>query len=124
MVEGEGKNRGREDDGWLLVVLLIHWVHLGSLCRNTLIFIVERCWILTNVAWLAQFSGHCSPIESIETFSGLFRQLNPLAITGEVGAELSIPGLGRSPGRGNSNPSQYSCLENPMDRGIVLQVHA
>ena len=29
----------------------------------------------------------------------------------------SIPQLGRSPGEGNSNPLQYSCLENPMDRG-------
>ena len=34
--------------------------------------------------------------------------------TGELG---SIPGLGRSPGEGNGNPFQYSCLENPMDRG-------
>ena len=29
----------------------------------------------------------------------------------------SIPGLGRSPGAGNGNPLQYSCLGNPMDRG-------
>ena len=29
----------------------------------------------------------------------------------------SIPGLGRSLGRGNGNPLQYSCLENPIDRG-------
>ena len=29
----------------------------------------------------------------------------------------SIPGLGRSPGEGNDNPLQYSCLENSMDRG-------
>ena len=28
----------------------------------------------------------------------------------------SIPGLGTSPGEGNGNPLQYSCLENPMDR--------
>ena len=28
-----------------------------------------------------------------------------------------IPGLGRSPGEGNGNPLQYSCLGNPMDRG-------
>ena len=28
-----------------------------------------------------------------------------------------IPGLGRSPGEGNSNPLQYSCQENPMNRG-------
>ena len=32
----------------------------------------------------------------------------------------SIPGLGRSPGEGNGNPLQYSCLENPMDRGAWL----
>ena len=30
----------------------------------------------------------------------------------------SIPGLGRSPGEGNGNPLQYSCLENSMDRGV------
>ena len=29
----------------------------------------------------------------------------------------SIPELGRSPGEGNGNPLQYSCLQNPMDRG-------
>ena len=29
----------------------------------------------------------------------------------------SIPGLGRSPGEGNGNPLQYSCLGNPMGRG-------
>ena len=29
----------------------------------------------------------------------------------------SIPGLGRSPGEGNDHPFQYSCLENPTDRG-------
>ena len=29
----------------------------------------------------------------------------------------SNPGLGRSPGEGNGNPLQYSCLENPMERG-------
>jgi len=34
--------------------------------------------------------------------------------TGDTG---SIPGSGRYPGEGNGNPLQYSCLENPMDRG-------
>ena len=34
--------------------------------------------------------------------------------TGDLGL---IPGSGRSPGEGNGNPLQYSCLENPMDRG-------
>ena len=35
-----------------------------------------------------------------------------------VGDLGSIPGLGRSSGEGNGNPLQYSCLENPMDRGV------
>ena len=39
---------------------------------------------------------------------------NPPANAGDMG---SIPGLGRSPGKGNGNPLQYSCLENSMDRG-------
>ena len=34
-----------------------------------------------------------------------------------VGDLGSIPGLGRSPGEGHGNPLQYSCLENPIDRG-------
>ena len=34
-----------------------------------------------------------------------------------VGDPGSIPGLGRSPAEGTGNPFQYSCLENPMDRG-------
>ena len=34
-----------------------------------------------------------------------------------VGDLDSIPGSGRSSGEGNGDPLQYSCLENPMDRG-------
>ena len=39
---------------------------------------------------------------------------NPPANAGDAG---SIPGSGRSPGGGHGNPLQYSCWENPMDRG-------
>ena len=42
---------------------------------------------------------------------------NPPANAGDTRDEGSIPGLGRSPGVGNGNTLQYSCLENPMDRG-------
>ena len=38
------------------------------------------------------------------------------ASASNAGDRGSIPGLGRSPGEGNGNPLQYSCLENPMDR--------
>ena len=36
---------------------------------------------------------------------------------GDIRDEGLIPGSGRSPGGGQGNPFQYSCLENPMDRG-------
>ena len=35
-----------------------------------------------------------------------------------VGDPVLIPGSGRSPGEGNGSPLQYSCLENPMNRGV------
>ena len=43
---------------------------------------------------------------------------NPCARAGDTGDSGSVPGSGRSPGEGNGNPFQYSCLENPMDRGV------
>ena len=42
-------------------------------------------------------------------------------VTDDVG---SIPGLGRSPGGGNGNPLQYSCLENSTDRGAWRATHS
>ena len=39
---------------------------------------------------------------------------NPPASAGDAGDMGSTPGSGRSPGRGNDNPLQYSCLENSM----------
>ena len=42
---------------------------------------------------------------------------NPPASAGDIRGACSIPGSGRSPAGGHSNPPQYSCLEKPMDRG-------
>ena len=42
---------------------------------------------------------------------------NLSANAGDAKDSGSIPGSGRSPGEGHGNPLQYSCLENPMDRG-------
>ena len=42
------------------------------------------------------------------------------ASASNAGDPASIPGSGRPPGEGNGNPLQYSCLENPMDRGTWL----
>ena len=48
------------------------------------------------------------------SFPGDLVVKNQPAHAGDMG---SIPGQGRSPGEGNGNPLQYSCLRYPMDRG-------
>ena len=51
-------------------------------------------------------------LQSLSLYSGGSEVKASASIVGDPG---SIPGLGRSPGEGNGNPLQYSCLENPMD---------
>ena len=43
---------------------------------------------------------------------------NPPANAGDTGDEGLVPGSGRSSGGRNGNPLWYSCLENPVDRGV------
>ena len=64
-------------------------------------------------------SGRC-PGEGIATHSsilGLPGGSDSKESVCNAGDLSLIPGLGRSPGGGNGNPLQYSCLENPVDRG-------
>ena len=74
----------------------------------------------------------CSPIRSLVLiitnsslgFSGGASHRELPAIAGDLRDAGSIPGSGRSPGGGNDNPLQFSCLENPMDSGAWrLTVH-
>ena len=64
---------------------------------------------------LKHWIKHCIFLQS--GFSGGSVVKNPSANVGGLEDAGLIPGLGRSPGGGNDNPLQYSCLENPMDRG-------
>ena len=57
------------------------------------------------VVWSGGFPGG-SVVKNLPANSGATRDAG------------SIPGLGRSPGKENGNPLQYSCLENPMGRGV------
>ena len=50
-------------------------------------------------------------------FPGTLVVKKPPANAGDMGDAGSIPGLGRSPGGGRGYPLQYSCLENPIDKG-------
>ena len=47
---------------------------------------------------------------------------NPPSSAGDAVDLGLIPGLGRSPGEGNGNPLQYSCLDNPVDRGAQCAI--
>ena len=53
----------------------------------------------------------------LEGFPGGAVIKNPPANVGDAKDMGSIPGSGTSPGGGNGNPPQYSCLGNPIDRG-------
>ena len=62
--------------------------------------------------------------QSFQLFATLWTQARYGAVVKNLPADAgdtrdmgSMPGLGRSPGEGNNNPLQYSCLENPMNRG-------
>ena len=90
-----------------------------------------------NVGWLQttaikQISKYSEPLQFLwfpsayksyvytilQPIKGFPTWLSGKESTCQAGDTGSIPGLGRSSGEGNSNPLPYSCLGNPMDRGI------
>ena len=83
-------------------ILFISSFHLTA----KLIDIFQSTWVL--IIWL-HFTLRGFPDGSAAKESA--------CNAGDAGDLGSIPGLGRFPGAGNGNPLQYSCLENPMDRG-------
>ena len=63
---------------------------------------IKTIWHNTGIEWVSQVA---LVVKNLPPSAGDLR---------EVG---SIPGWGRTPAEGNGYPLQYSCLENPMDRG-------
>jgi len=61
----------------------------------------------------------CFELIYVTIWASLVTQMvkNLPAVLRATGDQGSVPGLGRSPGEGNGNPLEYSCLENPIDRG-------
>ena len=73
-----------------------------------------------NVQTTSQLhSFHMLARLSSKSFKGFPGGSEDKASASNAGDPSWIPGLGRSPGEGNGNPLQYSCLENPMDRGAL-----
>ena len=95
---------------------------------SSIFFLICKKWIYSNTERSTlhrENVGHRSGQVLFLIFSGtsiwfwaslvVLVVMNPPANAGNMG---SIPGSGRSPGEGNGNPLQYSCLGNPMDRGV------
>ena len=78
---------------------------VGIHCTYTLIIHIPNSWKKTFTQKFYIFPGG-SVVKNLHANAGDIEDMG------------SIPGFERSPGEGNGNPLQYSCLGNPMDRGI------
>ena len=76
-------------------------------CSEFFVYYITLLYLLVHYLGFYIYS-------STEGFPGGSDDKESACNAGDLGL---IPGLGRSPGEGNGNPLQYSCLENPMDRG-------
>ena len=88
-------------------LILCHPLLLKRLCKEFLFV------LLAFLEYLLLFT---SCLSMMVGFPGSSDGKESACNAGDPG---SIPGSGRSPGEGNGNPLQYSCLENPMDRGTM-----
>ena len=108
---------------WVMLRLLFQGPHYGSKTSGHPVY--HKYWNTRPLSlplgfWkdFCKFGWQLSKWELLESnvpvgLSGGSVVKNPPTSAGDVG---SIPCLGRSPGEGNGNPLQYSCLENPMER--------
>ena len=71
----------------------------------------------TRLKWLSSSSSSTTTIMSKGDFPKDWAGKEFACNAGDTGDSGLIPGSGRSPGEGNGNPPQYSCLGNPRDRG-------
>ena len=109
---------------WYLIVVLIciflimsifshaYWPSVCLLWRNVYLGFLLIVWL--GVWYYTVWAVHIF-WKLIPYWDSLVAKM--VEFVSNVGDPGSVPGLGRSPGKGNSNPLQYSCLENLMDGG-------
>ena len=94
---------------WVLIFVIINYAVMN--------FIYYACWgIEASTCFLRTFI-HSANIEHLLRVWGFSGGSDGKESACNVGDPGLIPGSGRSSGEGNGNPLQYSCLENPMDKG-------
>ena len=88
-----------------------------AVCRCTVLQPKQSVQFIPLLALWQIWGENTTAVPNLQGFPGGSVVKNPPANAEEAGDADSIPGLGRSPGGGHSNPLGCSCLENPMDRG-------
>ena len=106
-----------------MLIFLIHecniFIHLFTLCFLSLVLydfqhMAYNIFVRLTPKILIFFWADCRKPSCILNFPCISVNKGSVCNSGDPGL---IPGSGRSPGEGNGNPLQYSCLENLMDRG-------
>ena len=93
---------------------------LYSGCTNVVILILTNVVIFVPNLFsflCLYFSSSPEAASTMDLAMGFLRGSDGKDTACNAGDPGSIPGSGRSPGEGNGNPLQYSCLENPVDKG-------
>ena len=98
------------------------WVFSAALLRDCLVFFPFSSWVPQGTICHIHLSSFHGPTLGIAPGFGLIFCVaqvvrSPPANAEDIRDTGSIPGSGKPPGVGNGNPLQYSCLENPMNRG-------
>ena len=118
----QGEGIIREFGKVMYLLLYSKWITNKDLLYST--WDCTQCYVQAWLAWLVDFLGTAPHLQPLLT--GLWGHLtqhkanflggsDSKASAYNEGDPGSIPGSGRSPGEGNGNTLQYSCLENPMD---------
>ena len=99
-----------------------YWSGVPSPSPTFLLALVTVFLVITNLVGMKWYLLEAVfPLVNNKHLAG-FLAASQMALPTSAGDAPSVPGLGRSAGEGNSDPLQYSCPENPMDRGAWLAV--
>ena len=104
----------------LLFHLWYHHLYMLCGCKKWILFLFLFFFKSSPMLEALWFSDYTLNWESELLSLSFSFCISPVHNVGDTRDEGLTPGSGRSPGEGNGNPLQYSCLENPMDRGATV----